>query len=92
MNAVHRRSRRCSYPCNEGVDSRCAMANRLISLPLALHFSRHTMIDDHVFRRPVILNSLARNAQMLGFDASSKPRTGALSQVFMLLLVWARPY
>lgn len=39
------------------------------------------MIDDHVIRRPPILNSLAQDAALLGFKASSEPRTGALLQV-----------
>lgn len=39
------------------------------------------MIDDHVIRRPAILNSLTQDAASLGFDASSEPRTGALLQI-----------
>lgn len=39
------------------------------------------MIDDRIIRPPTVLNALLSDAQQLGFDASSEPRTGALLQV-----------
>ncbi len=39
------------------------------------------MMDDRVIRPPIVLNALLSDAERLGFQASSEPRTGALLQV-----------